>query len=311
VRAAGAVVGLPLGGNSASRYFQIEGRPPRPAGEGLNTNFNLVSPNYFRALGVPVKSGRHFDGRDAAGATEVVVINEAMARRFWPDEDPLGKRLRIGENPWRTIVGVVGDVKNDGLGAETRPEMFYPLAQSPLPFMTLVVRSDTDPAALAAAVRGAVREVDKEQPVYDVKTMEQRVNESVSSQRLTALLVGLFAALAVTLAAVGIYGVISYTVTQRTHEIGVRVALGARGVDVLRLVVAQGMRLVLAGVGLGIVGALALTRLVSSFFFGVSAADPAVYGGVSLLLVAVALLACLIPARRAAKTDPMVALRYE
>ncbi|HEX7955639.1 MAG TPA: ABC transporter permease, partial [Pyrinomonadaceae bacterium] len=311
VRAAGAVVGLPLGGNSASRYFQIEGRPPKPAGEGLNTNFNLASPNYFRALGIPLKSGRYFGEHDAAGAPEVVVINETMARRFWPDEDPLGKRLRIGENPWRTVVGVVSDVKNDGLGAESKPEMFYPLAQSPLPFMTLVVRSDADPAALVAAVRGAVREVDKEQPVYDVKTMEQRVAESVSPQRLTALLVGLFAALAATLAAVGIYGVISYTVTQRTHEIGVRVALGARGVDVLRLVVGQGMRLVLAGVGLGLVGALALTRLVSSFFFGVSAADPAVYGGVSLLLLAVALLACLVPARRAAKTDPMVALRYE
>ncbi|HEX8292223.1 MAG TPA: ABC transporter permease, partial [Pyrinomonadaceae bacterium] len=311
VKAAGAVVGLPLGGNVASRYFQIEGRPPRPAGEGLNTNFNLASPNYFRALGVPLKSGRYFDEHDAAGATEVVVINETMARRFWPDEDPLGKRLRIAENPWRTVVGVVGDVKNDELSAETKPEMFYPLAQSPLPFMTLVVRSDTDPTALVAAVRGAVREVDKEQPVYDVKTMEQRVAESVSSLRLTALLVGLFAVLAVTLAAIGIYGVISYSVTQRTHEIGVRVALGARGVDVLRLVVGHGMRLVLVGVGLGLVGALALTRLVSSFFFGVSAADPAVYAGVSLLLLAVALLACLVPARRAAKTDPMVALRYE
>ena len=308
VKAAGAVVGLPLGGNSASRYFQIEGRPPRPAGEGLNTNFNLASPNYFRALGVPLKSGRYFDEHDAAGAAEVVVINETMARRFWPDEEPLGKRLRIGENPWRTVVG---DVKNDELSAETKPEMFYPLAQSPLPFMTLVVRSDADPAALVAAVRGAVREVDKEQPVYDVKTMEQRVAESVSSRRLTALLVGLFAVLAVTLAAIGIYGVISYSVTQRTHEIGVRVALGARGVDVLRLVVGHGMRLVLVGVGLGLAGAFALTRLVSSFFFGVSAADPAVYAGVSLLLLAVALLACLVPARRAAKTDPMVALRYE
>jgi len=311
VRAAGMVVGLPLGGNVASRYFQIEGRPPRPTGEGLNTNFNLASPDYFRALGIPVKSGRFFDHRDAEGTPEVVVINETMARRFWPDEDPLGKRLRIAENPWRTVVGVVGDVKNNGLSAETKPEMFYPLAQSPLPFMTLVVRSDTDATALASAVQREVREVDKEQPVYDVKTMEQRVAESVSSQRLTTLLVSLFAALAITLAGIGIYGVISYSVTQRTHEIGVRVALGARGADVLRLVVGQGMKLVLIGVGLGLAGALALTRLVSSFFFGVSAADPLVYAGVSLLLLAVALAACLIPARRAMKVDPMVALRYE
>jgi predicted permease len=311
VRAAGAVASLPMGGNSASRYFQIEGRPPRPAGEGLNTRFNLVSANYFRALGVALKGGRHFDAHDTKGAPDVVLINETMARQFWPDEDPLGKRLRIGENPWRTVVGVVGDVKNDGLNAETKAEMFYPLSQSPLPFMTLVVRSETDPAALAASVRREVQEVDKEQPVYDVKTMEQRVAESVSSQRLTTLLVSLFAALAVTLSAIGIYGVISYTVARRTHEIGVRIALGARRADVLRLVVGQGMKMVLAGVVLGLAGALALTRLVSSFFFGVSAADPLVYGGVSLLLVAVALLACLIPARRAAKTDPMVALRYE
>jgi putative ABC transport system permease protein len=311
VRAAGAVAGLPLTGNMASRYFEIEGRPPRPAGEGLNANFNLASPGYFRALGVPLVSGRQFDERDASGAPEVVVVNETMARRFWPDEDPLGKRLRIANNPWRTVVGVVADVKNDGLSAEPKPEMFYPLLQSPLPFMTLVVRTDTDPKTLAAAVGREVRAVDADEPVYDVKTMDERLAESVSPQRLTTLLVGVFAALAMTLAGVGIYGVISYSVAQRTREMGVRMALGAQKGDVLKLVLRQGLLLALAGVLIGLAGAFALTRVMSGLLYGVSVTDPATFAGVAVMLTAVALVACLVPALRAARVDPMVALRYE
>jgi putative ABC transport system permease protein len=310
-RAAGAVAGLPLTGNAASRYFEIEGQPPRPAGEGRNANFNLASPDYFRALGVPLVSGRQFDGRDAAGAPEVVIVNETMARRFWPDEDPLGKRLRVANNPWRTVVGVVADVKNDGLAAETKPEMFYPLLQSPLPFMTLVVRTDADPKGLAAAVAREVRAVDPDEPVYDLKTMDERLAEAVSPQRLTTLLVGVFAALAAALAGVGIYGVMSYTVAQQTRELGVRMALGARKGDVLMLVLRQGLFMSLAGVGVGLAGALALARVMSGLLYGVSATDPATFAGVAFVLTAVALVACLVPARRATKVDPMVALRYE
>jgi predicted permease len=311
VRAAGAVASLPLTGNSASRYFEIEGRAPRPAGEGLNANFNLASPDYFRALGVAVVSGRGFDEHDTAGAPEVVVINETMARRFWPDEDPLGKRMRIGNNPWRTVVGVVADVKNEALAADPKPEMFYPLLQEPLPFMTLAVRTDADPKALAQDVARGVREVDADEPVYDVKTMDERLAESVSPQRLTAALVGIFAALAMTLAGVGIYGVISYSVAQQTHEFGIRMALGAQKGDVLKLVLRQGLLLALAGVLLGLAGALALTRVMSSLLYGVTVTDPATFAGVAAVLTAVALAACLLPARRATKVDPMVALRYE
>jgi putative ABC transport system permease protein len=234
-----------------------------------------------------------------------------MARRFWPDEDPLGKRLRIANNPWRTVVGVVADVKNDGLSAEPKPEMFYPLLQSPLPFMTLVVRTDTDPKTVASAVGREVRAVDPDEPVYDVKTMDERLAESVSPQRLTTLLVGVFAALAMTLAGVGIYGVISYSVAQRTREMGVRMALGAQKGDVLKLILRQGLLLALAGVLIGLAGAFALTRVMSGLLYGVSVTDPATFVGVAVMLTAVALVACLVPARRATKVDPMVALRYE
>jgi putative ABC transport system permease protein len=305
------VVAPPLSGFSASRYFNIEGRPPQPAGEGLNTGFNAASPNYFQTLSIPLLEGRDFTRQDVLGTPEVVIINEAMARRFWPNQDPVGERLRIAEDPWRTVVGVVGNVRHNGLDAEPKPEMFYPSLQSPLPFMTLMVRSTTDEKNLTAAIQREIRAVDADQPVFSIKTMDQLVAESVSSRRLNMILLTTFALVALTLAALGIYGVMAYSVSQRTHEIGVRIALGAQPRDVLKMVVGQGMMLTLIGVGIGLIAAFALTRLMTSLLYGVTATDPWTFTAVAVVLSLVALLASFIPARRATKVDPMVALRYE
>ncbi|MCA1626507.1 MAG: ABC transporter permease [Acidobacteria bacterium] len=257
--------------------------------------------------------------RDATDAPGVVVINEALARRYFGDEDPLGKRLTFGgpeekalygKGVTREIVGLVGDVRFE-LEEQAKPEMYIPYAQAPIATMALVVRSDADPAALREPLRRAIREVDSTQTGYSFKTMEQLLSESVATQRLMMTLTNIFASLALILAAVGIYGVIAFSVVQRTHEIGIRLALGAQRTDVLCLVVGQGMALAALGLAVGLACALALTRFLSSLLYGVSPTDAPVFVGTAVLLGAVALLASYIPARRATKVDPMVALRHE
>jgi putative ABC transport system permease protein len=315
VESAGAISTVFLSDTPNSTNFTIEGRPVPTGAEAIEVPLDSVSPNYFRVMGIPLLQGREFDDRDVDGATPVAIINQTFARRFFPNEDPVGKRYVYGQpdtqNPWITIVGVVGDMRRTGFDKEERPETFLAQAQNPSGTMTIVARTAAEPANSAAALRNEVWALDKEQSVFDIKTMDQTLSEMVSQRRFIMLLLGLFAAVALILAAVGIYGVMSYSVTQRTHEIGIRMALGARGSTVLRLVVGQGLRLVFTGVGLGLAASLFLTRLMLSLLYGVSATDPLTFLVISLTLIGVALLACLVPARRASRVDPMVALRYE
>jgi putative ABC transport system permease protein len=262
-------------------------------------------------MNIPLIEGRDFDERDAMKAPEAAIINQEMARRYWPDENPIGQRLAVGDGPWRAVVGVVGDVKQSGLDIETRPEMFWPYYQEPVSFATFVVRTVGDPEAMTSAARAAMQEIDKDLPVYNIKTVNDVISESVAPRRLNMLLLGLFAGLALVLAAVGIYGVISYSVSQRTREIGIRMALGASHTSVLRLVVGEGMILAVIGVTIGVVASFFLTRLMSTLLFGVSTTDPITFVAISLLLTSVSMVASLVPARRATRVDPMVALRYE
>ncbi|HEY9284271.1 MAG TPA: ABC transporter permease [Pyrinomonadaceae bacterium] len=315
VRAAGAVSALPMSGENMSSSFRIEGRPA-PASEPLpHGDLWSATHDYFRAMNIPLARGRYFSERDTADSPGVAVVDESLARKYWPNEDPVGKRISFeggAENPrWREVIGVVGHVKHGGLEGESRPQYYVPHAQNPGASMFVVAQADGDPSALAGPVRSAVRALDKDLPVYRVTTMERLVADSLSERRFSTLLLGAFAAVALLLAAVGLYGVLSYTVAQRRHEIGIRMALGARAGDVLRLVVGQGLWLTLAGLGLGLVAALALTRVMASLLYGVSALDPATFAGVALLLLVVALAACLVPAVRATKVDPTTALRAE
>jgi putative ABC transport system permease protein len=295
--------------------FAIEGQTPDPANYPV-AFYNAVSPDYFRTMQIPVLRGRVFDERDVRNSPGVAIVNETLARRYFAGENPVGRRITMNdENPkeedWATIIAVVKDTKPRELAGEPVAEMYMPYAQQPEPGMALMIRTAGRPDAVAAAVRREVQALDPGQPVYSVRTLPAVMSEAVATPRFRTSLLGVFAALALALAVVGIYGVMSYAVTRRTHEFGIRMALGAQGKDVLKLVVGHGMALALAGVLLGLVASFALTRLMSGLLYGVTPTDPLTFACVSLLLVAVALAACLIPALRASKVDPLVALRYE
>jgi putative ABC transport system permease protein len=313
VQAVGASNVIPLGDNDYVLGFVIEGRPALPAGASQSTNYFAVSAGYFNAMGIPLLRGRVFTEQDTKNTTRVAVINETMAKKFFPGEDPLGKRIHVTNGPttFREIVGIVGDVKQYGLDQETTLQTYEPYTQEPFTFMSLVVRTAGDPTSLSASIRREVLNLDKEQPVSTITTLDRLVSTSIAQQKFSMLLLGVFAAVAMVLAGVGIYGVLSYAVTQRTHEIGIRMALGAGRRDVLRLVVGHGMMLTLIGVAMGLVAAFLLTRLMATLLFGVSATDPLTFSAIALLLITIALLACWIPAQRATRVDPMIALRYE
>jgi predicted permease len=315
VQSAGAVSNLPLSGDNSSGSFRIEGREV-PQGQSLPHGDRwAASDNYFSTMKIPIVRGRFFDDRDTMESLPVAIIDEAMARKYWPDEDPLGKRISFqvvnGNRVWREIVGIVGHVRHRGLEGESRVQYYMPHSQTQNAFMSLVVRANVDPTSLTGAVRGAISGLDKDMPVFRVKTMDQFVSDSMAQRRFAMTLLGIFAAVAMALACVGLYGVLSYSITQRLHEIGIRMALGARAADVLWLVVGQGMLLALAGVALGGVAAFLLTRLMANLLFGVTASDPLTFATIAMALTVVALTACLAPAFRATKVDPIVALRYE
>jgi putative ABC transport system permease protein len=314
VESAGAVSFLPFAAPHAGTGVEIEGRPKLPPGQGLGTGVIVTDLNYFRTMQIPLKRGRLYTDQEAAEMRHVVVVNEAFAEKNFPGEDPLGKRVVIhmkDDNQPCEIIGVVGDSKHMKLDAKVEPMSYWPHPELTYSGMTFVIRTQGEPAAVADAARNVIRTLDPEQPIADVRTMESLIGTSVARSRFNTLLLTIFAVVALLLAGVGIYGVMAYSVAQRTHEIGVRMALGARAGDVLRLVVRRGMTLALGGVAIGVVASFALTRLMTTLLFNVSATDPLTFAGIPLLLALVALVACLIPARRAAKVDPMVALRYE
>ena len=313
VDAAGAAGALPLSGSANTSTFRIPGRPDPADGQGPTSRWERVTPEYFRALGIPLKSGREFDARDNADGPPVLIVTESWTRTFFPGErDVVGKLIGSGGSEKQsTIVGVVGDVRSDGLDEPVQPTMYFPYAQAPDGGMTVVVRTSGDAAAMTSAVREAARAVDATIPVYDVSTMQQQVSRSILAQRLSGSMIGVFALMALVLATVGVYGLIAYSVAERRHEIGIRLALGAQAQDVRRLVVGQGVRLTLTGVAIGLVGAVLVGRGMHSMLFGITVLHAPTLIAVSAILLSVAVVASWIPARRAARTDLLGALRGE
>jgi putative ABC transport system permease protein len=315
VEGAGLTSVLPFSSNFDGRGLAVEDYP-RPRGEEITVDLYIASPGYLRAMTIALLKGRALNEHDTAESPQVALINETMARELWPNESALGKRIKFpgsekNQQPWRTVVGVVKDVSQYGLDRKIPMQLYLPDAQFPTPAMTLIVRSGAEPSNLVAAIRNEIGAIDPDQAISGIATMEQLLADSIALRRFSMLLLITFACVALVLAAIGIYGVVSYTVTQRTHEIGIRIALGAQSRDVLKMVLGAGLKLVLSGIALGLIGAFASTRLMSSLLFGVSTTDPLTFAAVASVLALVALAACLIPARRAMKVDPMVALRYE
>jgi predicted permease len=312
VESAAVVADVPLTQNEDSLGFSIEGVPDPPERK-LSVRFNIVGPGYFTTLGIPLTQGRDFADTDADGTPMVIVINQAMARRFWPKQNPIGRRITTDNKTWYSIVGVAGDVRQMGLRTDSEPEVYMSYQQDPFqwPYLSLLVRARSNPVKLFPSIEQAVWSVDKDQPLSNPITLDQARSHSIAQPRIAALLLGLFAGAALLLAAVGLYGVVSYWVAERTHEIGVRMALGARSSDVFVHVVGRGLLLALLGTAFGLAGSLAVTRVLASFLFSVRSTDPLTFAAVALLLMCVALVASYFPARRAAKVDPMVALRYE
>jgi predicted permease len=314
VQSVGAGSDLPWTGYDENAGFNIEGKT-FPENQEPSGRYHFVTPDYFRTIGVPLLAGRWFDSHDVRQARRVILINQSLARRYWPDEDAVGKRITFNDQPkdddWMTVAGVVGDVKDYPSSLEAEPAFYWPEAQQPNRDMFLVIRTTGNPLALTDAVRREVRTLDKDLAVSEIKALDTIAEGGLARQRFTLLMVGLFAGIALTLAAIGIYGVMSYLVAQRTHEMGIRLALGARQRSVMTLMLGQGMVLAGSGVAIGLAGAFALTRLMASLLYGVSTTDPLTFLLIAMLLAGVALLACYIPARRASTVDPMVALRYE
>jgi putative ABC transport system permease protein len=315
VKAAGTTSVLPLSDNFDGRGLMVEDQP-KPRGEEITVDLYVATPGYLQAMEIPLLKGRSISEQDTVDSFRVALINKTMAAQLWPNQEPLGKRISfVGtENkprPWRTVVGVVSDVLQYALDKKPPMQIYIPHSQFPTSFNTIVVKTTTDPATLTNAVRREIFAVDQDQAVFNVTTLQQLMGESIALRRFFMLLLLVFAALALVLAAVGIYGVMSYVASQRTHEIGIRMALGAQASDVLKLIIGNGMALALIGVAAGLVGAFALTRVMAGLLFGVAATDAVTFVTVSAGLIAIALLACYLPARRATKVDPLVALRYE
>ncbi|HKQ08087.1 MAG TPA: ABC transporter permease [Blastocatellia bacterium] len=319
VEAAGTATVLPLSGLNSNASFEIEGRPRASDAVAQNADYRMVSSDYFRAMGIPLLQGRYFEASDQEGAPGVVIINESMKHEFWPDEEALGKRINMGApgSPWLTIIGIIKDVKHKALDATSKPELYFLHSQNAdkalgvYRSMMLAVRGTGDPLALTGVVKSAVQAIDKDVPVARVETMGSALSTSVAQPRFTMLLLAIFAGAALALAAVGIYGLMAYSVGQRKHEIGIRMALGAQGGDVVRLIVGQGLGMAVIGIGVGLGLALALTRVMSGLLFEISTTDTLTFVVIALLPLAVALAASLVPAWRALKVDPMTALRYE
>jgi putative ABC transport system permease protein len=310
----GATTTIPLAGGGSTQPFSVEGRPTGAIAEQPMAQTRYISPDYFRAIGIPLRQGRVFSDQDRDNSVPVVIISEAMARRFWPGENPIGKRLTPSfhlEQGAREIVGIVGDVKTSGLDVDASAMMYLPFKQSPRPFISFVVRTASNPESLIQPVSKAIYSIDKEQALTDVQTMEQVLLKSLSGRRFNMTLLLAFAGVALVLAAVGVYGVMNYTVTLRRRELGIRMALGAEATDVLRLVLGQGLTLTLIGVAAGLISAYALTRLMASLLYGVTATDYLTFASVSAVLIAVGLAASYVPARRATKVNPTIALRTE